>query len=73
VPNNKYHEKPNPYITSGQPGSKRWRDLFLPGIDFWRAPNNDLYLILADQIQVCIYYNKEIFKKVGLDGAPKTW
>lgn len=73
VPINKYLEKPNPYITSGQPGSKRWRDLFLPGIDFWRAPNNDLYLVLADQIQVCIYYNKEIFKKVGLDGPPKTW
>ncbi len=73
VPINDYLEQPNPYIEAGQPGSERWRDLFFPQIEVWKAPNGELYVVLADQIQVGIYYNKDLFEKAGVDGVPKTW
>lgn len=73
VPINEYLERPNHYIEAGQPGSERWRDLFFPQIEVWKAPNGELYVVLADQIQVGIYYNKDLFAKAGVDGVPKTW
>lgn len=73
VPINEYLERPNPYIEAGQPGSERWRDLFFPQIEVWKAPNGELYVVLADQIQVGIYYNKDLFAEAGVDGVPNNW
>ena len=73
VPINKYLEMPNPYIDEGKKGSAKWRDLFYDTIDVWTAPNDDKYIVLADQIQVAVYYNKDLFKKAGVNGVPETW
>lgn len=73
VPIDDYLEMPNPYIAEGQPGSERWHDLFLPGIDVWRAADDQLYVVLADQVQVGIYYNKDLFTEVGITEPPATW
>jgi ABC-type glycerol-3-phosphate transport system substrate-binding protein len=72
IPIDDYLEQPNPYIAEGQPGSERWHDLFLPAIDVWRAADNKLYTFIGDQVQVGIYYNKDIFGQLGLS-VPTTW
>lgn len=69
----KYFQQPNPYIPDGQPGSKHWINLFEPGIKVWKAANGSLYVVLADQIQLGIYYNKDIFQKAGVSAPPSTW
>ncbi len=68
-----YLAKPDPYVTAGQPGSEKWHDLFLPAIDVWKAADNKLYVVLADQVQVGIYYNKDLFQKAGITSVPTTW
>jgi raffinose/stachyose/melibiose transport system substrate-binding protein len=68
-----YLEKPDPYVKAGQPGSQHWHDLFLPALDVWRAADNKLYMVLGDQVQVGIYYNKDLFTKAGITGIPKDW
>lgn len=73
VPIDSYLEKPNPYVAAGQPGSEKWHDLFEPAIDVWRAADDKLYLVLADQVQVGIYYNKAILDQAGVAEMPATW
>jgi ABC-type glycerol-3-phosphate transport system substrate-binding protein len=73
VPLNSYLDKPNPYIAAGEPGSEKWHDQFLPGLDFWRAPDDNLYVVLADQLQTGFYYNKELFAQAGIEGVPQDW
>ena len=73
VPLDEYLQQPNPYIAAGQPGSERWVDLFQPQLHVWKAPNNSLYVALADQIQVGMFYNKDMFEQAGIAGPPKTW
>jgi ABC-type glycerol-3-phosphate transport system substrate-binding protein len=68
-----YLEKPNPYVKAGDPGSQKWHDLFMPALDVWRAADNKLYMVLADQVQVGIYYNKDLFEKAGITGVPANW
>ena len=69
VPIDSYLAQPNPYV----PGNKHWGDTFLPAIQVWRAPDNHLYVVLADQVQVGIYYNKTIFQKAGITSNPRDW
>lgn len=69
VPIDSYLQQPNPYIR----GNKHWGDTFLPAIRVWRAPDNHLYVVLADQVQVGIYYNKDIFRKAGIARLPRDW
>lgn len=70
VPLDPYLAKPNPYVA----GNRRWGDMFLPAIQVWRAADNHLYVALADQVQVAIYYNKDIFQKAGISQVPpRTW
>ena len=66
-------DMPNPYVPADSPGSTRWHDLFYPSVDFWRAPDGHLYMLLGDQTQVGFYFNKEIFDKAGITEKPKTW
>lgn len=73
VPLEDYLGKPNPYIAEGELGSEKWYDSFMPAINVWRAADGKLYVVLADQIQVGIYYNKDLFAKAGIDGVPTDW
>ncbi|MCU6709937.1 extracellular solute-binding protein [Paenibacillus sp. J5C_2022] len=61
-------EKENPYN-----GNQIWKDTFVPGImDSVRAPDGKIYDIAGDGVAVAIFYNKNIFKDLGLS-IPKTW
>lgn len=68
VPIDSYLAQPNPYI----PGNKHWGDTFDPGLFVWRAPDEHLYTVLADQVQVALYYNKTIFAKAGITHIPPS-
>jgi raffinose/stachyose/melibiose transport system substrate-binding protein len=74
VPLNKYLEAPNPFVENGQPGSEKWWDLFKYPIPTRGtcAPDGNFYCITTDMIETGIYYNKDIFQKLGLD-EPKDW
>ena len=61
--------QPNPYVKI----YKTWEDLFLPGVlDIWKLLDGKRYTIQITQQQVVFYYNKDIFKKVGVT-EPETW
>lgn len=61
-------EKPNPH----QPGNAKWRDMFYAIPDIWRNVDGKLYTLLGDQTQVVFWYNKDIFKKAGVE-EPTDW
>jgi ABC-type glycerol-3-phosphate transport system substrate-binding protein len=64
-----YLDRPNPYVK----GNKRWRDLILPGLlDQGKYLDNKTYCFNADAAEWAIFYNKDIFKKVGVS-VPTTW
>jgi ABC-type glycerol-3-phosphate transport system substrate-binding protein len=73
VPLDSYLAKPDPYVAAGDPGSEKWHDLFMPAIDVWKAADEHLYVVLADQVQVGIYYNKDLLAKAGVTSPPTTW
>lgn len=64
-----YLDKPNPYV----PGNKRWRDLIHPGLlqegAYYDGRN---FLFEADGANNVFYYNKDLFRKVGVK-VPSTW
>jgi len=65
----KYLAGPNKYI----PGNKVWYNtLYTSQTDALRAPNGSLYVLPVDLVETGIYYNKDIFNKLGLK-PPKTW
>lgn len=69
LPLDKYLNKPNKYV----PGNKRWIDLFYrDATNARRAPDGTLYALPIDQVETGIYYNKDIFRKVGVK-PPNTW
>jgi raffinose/stachyose/melibiose transport system substrate-binding protein len=64
-----YLDLPNPYVK----GNKRWRDMILPGLlDQGKYLDNRSYVFNADAAEWAIFYNKDVFKKVGVQ-APATW
>ncbi|MCL5270004.1 MAG: ABC transporter substrate-binding protein [bacterium] len=67
-------EKPNPFIPAGQPGSRQWWDQFKYQAITRRkaAPDGKAYCLSYDMVETGIYYNKSIFRKVGLQ-APRDW
>ncbi|MGI8908311.1 MAG: ABC transporter substrate-binding protein [Candidatus Sumerlaeaceae bacterium] len=69
-----YLDRPNPYAAPGQPGSTRWSDLIkYPAIsESARAPDGRMYCIVYDMVETGIYYNKNIFRKVGVE-PPRDW
>ncbi len=71
VPLDEFLERPNPYV----PGNSRWMDTFtnqaLMGAK--RAPDGKLYCISIDIVETGIFYNKTIFKSLGIDQWPDTW
>lgn len=70
VPLDKYLEAPNPFVR----GNRQWWDLFKYQ-DISRskaAPDGKMYCVTLDMIETGIFYNKDIFRKLGLH-PPKDW
>lgn len=64
-----YLSQPNPYV----PGNKRWFDLFYAdATNAKRAPDGGLYALPIDQVETGVFYNKDIFRRVGAS-PPSTW
>jgi maltose-binding protein MalE len=74
VPLDEYLEKPNPFVKPGQPGSREWWDMFkYQAITRGKAaPDGLSYCLTLDMIETGIFYNKDIFRKVGV-APPKDW
>ena len=67
-------ETPNPYVPDDHPGRQSWHESFYPSVDFWRAPDGHLYMILGDQTAVGLYYNKDMFQEAGITAEkPADW
>ncbi len=65
---------PNPFIPKGKPGSVQWWDQFkYQSISRGKgAPDGKMYCLSYDMVETGIFYNKNIFKKLGL-AVPKSW
>jgi raffinose/stachyose/melibiose transport system substrate-binding protein len=63
-------EKPNPFV----PGNKAWWDQFkYQAISRGKAaPDGKMYCLTFDMVETGIFYNKDIFRQLGLQ-VPKTW
>lgn len=74
LPLDKYLDAPNPFVAKGQPGSRAWWDLFkYQAISRGKAaPDGKMYCITLDMIETGIFYNKDIFRKVGVE-PPHDW
>ena len=73
IPLNKYLETPDPYAAP-KAGKRHWRNA-LPTF-VWNnivAPNGNYYTIPLDWVETGLYYNKDIFDKLGIDPNFKTW
>ena len=68
-----YLQQPNPYVAAGVRGSRRWGDQFYPdATNARRAPDGRLYALPIDQVETCIYYNQDLFDRIGAR-PPATW
>lgn len=74
VPIDKYLDQPNPFVKKGEPGSERWWDIFKYPVPTrgTMAPNGQMYCVVLDMIETGIYYNKNLFARLGLH-EPKDW
>ncbi len=74
VPLDQWLNQPNPYVKKGEPGSSQWWDIFkYQAITRGKAaPDGKSYCITLDMIETGIFYNKTIFKQLGLV-PPKDW
>ena len=68
-----YLARPNPYVAAGTRGAKQWLDEFYPdATNARRAPDGRLYSLPIDQVETCIFYNRDLFDRIGAR-PPKTW
>ena len=69
-----YLERPNPFVAKGQPGAVQWWDQFkYQAISRGKAaPDGKMYCLTFDMVETGIFYNKDIFKRLGLS-VPKDW
>jgi len=70
LPLDKYLEAPNEFV----PGNKQWWDIFRYQ-DISRskaAPDGKMYCITLDMIETGLFYNKDLFRKLGI-APPKDW
>ncbi|HLW60634.1 MAG TPA: ABC transporter substrate-binding protein [bacterium] len=65
-----YLEQPNRYVS----GNRRWRDLIQPPhlLDQGMYLDNKTYVFATEYADWAIFYNKDLFKKVGVT-PPATW
>ncbi|RYG24867.1 carbohydrate ABC transporter substrate-binding protein [bacterium] len=74
VPLDEYLESPNEFVSAGEKGSRQWWDLFRYQ-DISRskaAPDGKMYCITLDMIETGLFYNKDLFRKLGIE-PPKDW
>lgn len=78
VPLDVFFEAPNPFVAEkgdpNLPGAKQWWDMFrYQAISRGKAgPDGKNYCLTLDMVETGIYYNKTMFKKLGI-APPKTW
>ncbi|HEO71007.1 MAG TPA: carbohydrate ABC transporter substrate-binding protein, partial [Candidatus Hydrogenedentes bacterium] len=78
VPLDAFLEAPNTWVrrqgNPNQPGYEQWWDMFkYQAISRGKAaPDNRNYAVSFDMIETGIYYNKTIFREVGVE-PPETW
>ena len=78
VPLDTFLEAPNPFVRKtgdpDLPGARQWWDMFrYQAISRGKAaPDGKMYNITFDMIETGIYYNKTVFRELGLD-VPETW
>ncbi len=74
VPLNRFLNAPNPFAEKNQPGSEKWWDMFKYPIPTRGtcAPDGNFYCVTLDMIETGIFYNKSIFRQLGLN-QPKDW
>jgi raffinose/stachyose/melibiose transport system substrate-binding protein len=78
VPLDTFLESPNEFIREqgnpDAPGYHAWWDMFkYQAISRGKAaPDNKNYCISYDMVETGVYYNKDIFRKVGVE-VPSTW
>lgn len=67
VPLNDYITKPNDYVPAGKPGHDQWKDEIPDYV--WETtidPKGQQYLITTDGVVAGMFFNKEIFSKLGI-------
>lgn len=62
--------EPNPYGPDRRPWIETFADRAI--VEGKRAPDGKLYCIPIDTVETAIYYNRDIFRRVGV-GVPETW
>lgn len=78
VPLDRFLEKPNRFVVeagdSSLPGAEQWWDMFrYQAISRGKAaPDGRNYCITYTMIETGIYYNKTMFRELGLE-VPETW
>ena len=78
VPLDRFLEAPNPFVAEkgdpSLPGTKQWWDMFkYQAISRGKAaPDNKNYCLTFDMIETGIFYNKDIFREVGVE-KPRDW
>lgn len=65
-----YLKEPNPFV----PGNKQWWDQFTyQAISRGKAaPDGKMYCLTYDMVETGIFYNKDIFRRLGLT-IPRAW
>lgn len=67
-------EKPNPYVEAGQPGSEKWKDLYVEKeLLATQAGDGKHYFVCLEKIPIGIIYNKAIFEQAGITKVPETF
>ena len=69
-----YLDQPSPFAKPDEPGSKQWWDVFkYQAITRGKAaPDGKSYCISYDMVETGIFYNKDVFDRLGLR-PPKDW
>ncbi|HEX8525164.1 MAG TPA: ABC transporter substrate-binding protein, partial [Tepidisphaeraceae bacterium] len=74
IPLNRFLDAPNPFVAKPNAGSQKWWDIFKYPVPTRGtcAPDGNFYCITLDMIETGIFYNKNIFRNLGLH-EPKDW
>jgi len=74
IPLDRYLEQPNPLVKEGEPGSSQWWDMFkYQAVTRGKAaPDGRQYCLSLDMVETGIYYNKDMFREIGVE-VPETW
>lgn len=74
IPLDDFLEAPSASAKPGEPGSVSWFDVLkYPSISQGvAAPDGKIYCIVYDMVETGIFYNKDIFAKVGV-APPRDW